>query len=178
MKRILFLSLLIVLFTISLVGCSQDSSKEQPSVSEKSSSDWVKLNVDKDGNTWSYRNGRIEKDSGNYIGQVWVKKVYSETSRNKEIQHRKEKNMVSEGYEKLSEQRILFEIDCKKQRTRMLELIDYDTDQKELFSGSSKNYENYGDGEGWDYVRPDSLGVECQDIVDRNLCQDIVDKVL
>lgn len=164
MKRTLFLSILIVFFTTSFVGCSQNTSKEQnpkqeqPSVSEKSSSDWVKLDVDKDGNAWSYRNGRIEKDGGNYIGQVWVKKVYSETSRDKEFQHRKENNLVSEGYEKLSEQRILFEIDCKKQRTRMLEMIDYDTDQKELFSGSSKIYEKYGDDEGWDYVRPASLG--------------------
>jgi hypothetical protein len=164
MKRTLFLSLLIVFFTVSLVGCNQNSSKEQnpkqeqSTVSEKSSSDWVKINIDKNGNTWSYRNVRIEKDGGNYIGQVWVKTVYSETSRDKEFQHRKENNLVSEGYEKLSERRSLFEIDCKKQRTLLLEIVDYDTNQKELFSGSSKNYENYGDDEGWVYVRPDSLG--------------------
>ena len=141
MKRKLFLSVPIISlsFLILLLLVSNVNS----------SSDWVKYIVDKDGNVHSYRKGDIKKDGGNYIVQVWDKTGYSYKSKEKEIQLRKESGLSTEGYDKLSNENILIEIDCKKKRKRILSIIQLNTNGKILHSIDI-------DKGGWIYIISDS----------------------
>lgn len=99
-----------------------------------SSSDWVRYLVDQDGNVHSYKKENIKKNGEKYIVQVWDKKVYSEKSKGKEIQLRIEYRLPVEGYDRLSNEKILTEIDCKKKRKRVQSIIQYDTSGKILYS--------------------------------------------
>lgn len=116
---------------------------------EKSSSDWVKYKVDSDGNVHLYRIENIKKDAGDYIVQVWVKEIISDKSREKEIQLRIENGLSTEGYDKLSNENILIEIDCKKKRKRMLAIMQLNTNGKILHSIDI-------DKGGWIYIISDS----------------------
>ncbi len=115
------------------------------------SSDWVILGNDSDGNVFSYKKGNVEKGKSKYVVQVWEKNVYSDTGRKKYIQESRKKGVSIEGYDKLSESKSLFEIDCKKHRIRILSYCQNDIDGKVLDSQSSDKRE-------WTYIIPDSHG--------------------
>ena len=125
-----FLSFLVLFL---LVGCN------------KSSDDWVKYNIDIDGNVYSYKKVNIDKD----IVQVWEKVVCSDKGREKEIQDRIKNGLSTEGYDKILHTQFLYEIDCKKQKKHILSMIQYDTNGKVLYSVDI-------DKSGWSYISPDS----------------------
>jgi len=110
----------------------------------------VKYNSDDDGNVYSYKKGEIDKDG---IRQVWIQIVYSDKGREKEIQSKIENGESTEGYDKLLKTETLVEVECKKQRRRILFIIDTDKDRKKLFSEDNNKPE-------WSYIIPDSLGEE------------------
>ena len=114
------------------------------------SSDWVEYGRDIGGTVWSYNKVNIEKDGGMHIVQVWEKIVFSDKGRENIIQDRTKNGYSTEGWDKLSEGKGLFEIDCNKQRIRMLSVHQYDTDGNVLFSYSDDNPE-------WDYIPPNTL---------------------
>jgi hypothetical protein len=125
MEKISFISLsFLVLFL--LVSCDKSSTK--------GSSDWVKYKVDENGGVLSYKKGNIKKDDGYYIVQVWGKLVFSDKDREEEIQVREKNGFSIEGYDKLSEEIFLDEIDCKKRIYSTLSMKGYDTDGKVLFT--------------------------------------------
>ena len=126
MKKISSVISLSFLVLLLLVGCN------------KSSSDWVKYRDDNDGNVYSYKKVNIQKDKNDYIVQVWIKKVYSDKGR--KIQPPPPGQWIDD-----IDSMDLNEIDCKKQRIRILSSI-YD---------GEKSPKNYNDSK-WDYIVPDS----------------------
>jgi len=131
MKKICSVIFLSFLVLVLLVSCEKSSTQ--------SSSDWVKYKVDENGHVLSYKKGNIKKDDGYYIVQVWGKLVFSDKDRKEEIQVRKKKGFSIEGYDKLSEEIFLDEIDCKKRIYSTLSMKGYDTEGKVIFT------ENYDD---------------------------------
>jgi hypothetical protein len=117
---------------------------------------------DDDGNVYSYKKVIINKNGGNCIVQVWQKQIYSKEGREKKIQSRIKDGLSIEGYNKLSEQRVLFEIDCKKRRDQGLSLIQYDKDGNVLFSHDIDTNKRK-----WGYVTPDSY----DEIVLKEVCK-------
>jgi DNA-directed RNA polymerase subunit RPC12/RpoP len=121
----------------------------EPSKPSSNLNDWVKYDVDEHGNVYSYKKVKIDKEGENYIVQVWDKLVYSDSGREKEIQDRIKDELPIEGYNKLSRGQVLYEIDCKEQRDKMLSIVTYDTDDKVLYSKDIDNKE-------WSHIEPDS----------------------
>jgi hypothetical protein len=113
-----------------------------------SSYDWVNYGKDKDGNIRSYAKLKTEIEGGQYIVQVWDKKVYSDKGKEKEIQYRIQEGFSNEGYDKISTHEILWEINCKEPMTRLLRISDYDTNGETL-----RNFNLNVDNESkWDDV--------------------------
>ncbi|MGA2783013.1 MAG: surface-adhesin E family protein [Smithella sp.] len=158
-KNICSVISLSVLVLLLLVGCVSSSSKL---VKSEDGNDWVKFMNDDVGNVYSYKKVNIDKNGGNYIVQVLEKQIYSNEGREKEIQSRIKDGLSIEGYNKLSEQRILFEIDCKKRRDHGLSLIQYDKDGKVLFS-----YDIDTNKRKWSHVITDSY----DEIVLKKVCE-------
>jgi len=158
MKKIYSVVSLSFLVLFLLVGCLSSSSKL---VKSGDGNDWVKFMND-DGNVYSYKKVNIDKNGGNYIVQVWEKQIYSNESKEEEIQSRIKDGLSIEGYNKLSEQRILFEIDCKKRKDHGLSLIQYDKDGKVLFS-----YDIDTNKRKWSHVITDSY----DEIVLKKVCE-------
>ena len=119
-------------FLLLLVGCVSGS-----------------LNLVKSGNDVSYKMENIQNNGGKYIVQVWEKRVYSDKGREEIIQDMTKKGLSTEGWDKLSDKKILSEEDCKKHRYRFLSQTFYDSDGKVLFSHSYDKQE-------WVYIVPDS----------------------
>jgi hypothetical protein len=98
------------------------------------SSDWVKWMEDDDGTVHLYKKRNIDKGGGKYIVQVWDKEVFSDKSREKVIQYMRDYGESTEGFEKLLDERTLFQIDCKSQKGRILYMSRYNKDGKLLWS--------------------------------------------
>jgi uncharacterized protein YxeA len=140
MKKIT--SVISLLFLLLLVGCVNSSSNL---VKSGEDSDWVKFDDNDDGD-YSYKKVNIDKEGGNYIVQVWDKKVFSDKGREKYIQGM---TKSEKPFDKLSEGRDLIEIDCKKLRKRTVSTTLYDQEKVIFFQ--------YYDEE-WSYITPNSHG--------------------
>ena len=103
------------------------------------SSNWVEYYRNPDGNILLYQQVNIQKDKGNDIDKVWVKRVFSDVGRKKYIQLTKNKGVWTEELDKVSHIVGLYEIDCKKRMNRQLSVVIYDTDGKII--GSISNNE-------------------------------------
>ncbi|MGB5218137.1 MAG: surface-adhesin E family protein [Smithella sp.] len=125
------LVLLIFVFLSLLTACEKKSEED----SLQKMTDWIQYGNDKDGSTWSYnRNLSVNKDGENYIVNAWAKRSLSDKGREKAIQDMKALGKYAEGFDKLSEDRILNEVDCGKQRFRIVSIVRYDSDGKILYS--------------------------------------------
>ncbi len=125
------LLLLIFAFLILITACEKKS-EEDPL---QGMSDWIQYGNDKDGSTWSYnRNLSVNKDRENYIVNAWAKRTLSDQGREKAIQELKTVGKYADGFNKLAEDRILNEVDCARQRFRILSVVRYDSDGKILSS--------------------------------------------
>ncbi len=150
MKKInLFVLLLFMLASLLLfVGCEKDAEDTAIQVP----SDWVQYGIDKDENVWTYnRNLNIKKEGDSYMVSAWAKRILSEKGREKIIQQMKSQGKSVTGYEKLAEDKILNEVDCKNKRYKILSVISYDQNGKVLLSENSKE-------SSWNYVAPNSNG--------------------
>ena len=107
--------------------------------SVRSSSNWVEYYRNPDGNILLYQKVNIQKDKGNDIDKVWVKRVFSDVGRKKYIQLTKNKGVWTKELDKISHIVGLNEIDCKKRMNRQLSVVIYDTDGKII--GSISNNE-------------------------------------
>lgn len=101
------------------------------------SSDWVEYYRNPDGNILLYKKVNIQKDKGNDIDKVWVKRVFSDVGRKKYIQRTKKGGVWTEKLDKISHIVGLHEIDCKKRMNRQLSVVIYDTDSKIIGSLSN-----------------------------------------
>jgi hypothetical protein len=98
-------------------------------------------------------------DRENYTGlpkdiiKVWEKREYSDEGRNDEIQQRIRNGFDVKGYETLSYQLTLWEINCVTRESRMMEQIEYSTDGRMLGSNTYKRKPT----EGWQPIPPESF---------------------
>jgi hypothetical protein len=146
---------------MSIIGCNnQNSTKEQPSVTEKSSSDWVKYRVEDNGTVHSYKKGKIEKNRRKYVVQVWEKQVFSDQGREKYIQNRTKEGFPTKGYDKLLYRLVLYEINCKKKKGGILSVTYYDMNRKIL------DFWNL-DAIKWKYINPDTTS----EIIQKGVCK-------
>jgi hypothetical protein len=98
------------------------------------SSDWIECYKNEDGNVFLYKIGNIENNKGGSIVQVWVRTVYSDKGKEKVNQSRRNSGLSAEGWDKLSDEKWLYEIDCKSHRFNKLSFDYYDTDSNVLLS--------------------------------------------
>ena len=151
MKKTLLLFVLIVLLATSFtlwVGCNhQNLTKEQSSVSEKSSSNWVKHYTDANGDVISYK---IENKIKNVV-QVWVKRVLTDEGEKVFIQDSRNNGLPTEGWSRLEHFTSLYEIDCQEKSGRVLSVVIYDKEGKIVYASS------FGEPK-WEYMVPDSIG--------------------
>lgn len=113
------------------------------------SDDWVEYSKDDKGNVYFYKKGTIDNDDGRYVVQVWEKKIYSVKGGDQYTQNITKDGISNEGYDNLSKEMNLMEIDCKNQMSSVLSIIKYDTDDKELSSTQFDNPE-------WKSIVPDT----------------------
>ena len=138
-NSLIYLSFLVIFL---LAGCVSSSSNL---VTSEDDNGWVKYD-DNDEGVYSYKKVNIDKEGGNYIVQVWDKKVFSDKGREKYIQGM---TKSEKPFDKLSEGRDLIEIDCKKLRKRTVSTTLYDQEKVIFFQ--------YYDEE-WSYITPNSHG--------------------
>ena len=141
MKKISSIVSLSLLVIFLLVGCVSSSSSLVKSVGDN---DWVNFDDNDDG-VYSYKKVSIEKG----IVQVWRKKVFSDEGRKKEIQYLIESGYPTEGFDKLSEEMDLIEVDCKSLKKRTVSTKLYNQN-KEIF------FQYYN--EEWSSLTPNSHG--------------------
>lgn len=134
--RLIISSSLMILFLFA--GC------------ENGSSDWVKYKDDIEGNIYLYKKVKIGNNSTNQMVQVWGKQVYSDKGKEKELQSRTKDELSIKGYDNLSSKKCLYEIDCRKNRIRMLSIIHYGKGEKVLYSGGNAEEKKWFD------IKPDS----------------------
>jgi hypothetical protein len=113
------------------------------------SDDWVEYSKDDKGNVYLYKKGPIDNDGGRYVVQVWEKKIYSVKGGDQYTQNITKDGIFNEGYDHLSKEMNLMEIDCKNQMSSVLSIVKYDAEDKELRSTQFDNPE-------WKYIVPDS----------------------
>jgi hypothetical protein len=89
----------------------------------------------------------------NAIMKIWEKRDYSDEGRNDEIQWRINNGFDVKGYDALSYQLKLWEINCVTTESRMMEHIEYSTDGTAL---GSNTYERKPT-EGWQPISPESF---------------------
>jgi hypothetical protein len=125
MKKISSVISLSFLLLFLLVGC------------EKSSSDWVEYYRNPDGNVLLYQKVNIQKDKGNDIVKVCVKRVFSDVGRKKYIQSTKKIGVWTKELDKVSHIVGSYEIDCNTLMSRQLSVVINDTDGKRIGSISN-----------------------------------------
>jgi hypothetical protein len=141
-------SVISLLFLVLLVGCVNSSSD---SVKKSEHNDWVNYIYDTNGNVYSFKKGNVKKEKDDYIVQVWGKVVFSDEGKEEEIQLLTKYGMSTEGFDKLSKEIILGEIDCNTQMINILSINHYDTNGKLLHS------ESYDEPE-WNHIISNSNG--------------------
>lgn len=125
----------------------------------KSTSDWEEFRTHR-GNIYSYNNASIKHVTSDSI-QVWLKTVYSDEGRERHSQYMKKHGLsASKEWDKLSDRLSLVEIDCKKEKARVLSVNYYDTDGGILNSESSN-------AQDWKPIAADSLW----DVLRKKVCK-------
>jgi len=118
-------------------------------VSSVFGSDWVVYWSYNYGNVYSYDRVSIKHRTKNIV-QVFGKMDYSYESKEREIQRRINDGVSTKGYDKLSHNVSLIEIDCKKRKVNYLLGIEYDTDGNILSKFSSERTK-------WFEIVPDTV---------------------
>jgi hypothetical protein len=122
MKKITLMITVGFVLVLMLAGCGRNSS------------DWVNFKSDEDGSSHFYEKDKIKRDTQDHTVQVWARHIYSDKGRQKELQSRLSDGLSNTGYEKLSQKRVLYEIDCRKNNISVLAIIHYDSKGKVLFA--------------------------------------------
>ena len=122
------------------------------------SSDWVEYGRTSDGTVMLYDKKNITKSGGKGIVQVWMKWIYSDKPREKFIKKARNSGLSTEGWDKLLYGIILYQIDCKKKKSRLFSVIQYD-------EGGNVLHNDHVDEPKWDYIVPDSSHDNLQKIV-------------
>jgi transposase len=153
-----FVMVIVVLILMGTIGYSENKIEKESSVSETSSYDWVKYFETYEGNVFLYRKINVEKDERNYTVRLWEKRVFSDKDREKKLQNRRKMGVSTEEYDKLSHSLDLLEIECNKEKIRILSDTEYNTSGGVL---SSNNVIKE-----WGNIIPDSV----QDILQKKVC--------
>ena len=101
------------------------------------SSNWVEYYRNPDGNILLYQKVNIQKDKGNDIDKIWVKRVFSDVGRKKYIQSTKKIGVWTKELDKVSHIVGSYEIDCNTLMSRQLSVVINDTDGKRIGSISN-----------------------------------------
>jgi len=122
-----------------------------------SSDDWLEYGKDTSGDVFSYDRNTIQYIRKDVV-QAWSKKVYSDKGREELGQMKIKNERWTADYDKLSHDVILYEIDCKKQRSQVVSFTYYDTDSIVFKSYSYEKPE-------WSDITPDSIMDDLRKIV-------------
>lgn len=115
-----------------------------------SSEDWVEYGWSEKGSVFLYNKTNIQKGSGKSIIKVWNREILSDERKDQFIQFSKKSGMFTEEFNNIEFTTYLVEIDCLKQKTKILSYILYNTDGESLSSDSSSDQK-------WDYITPDTI---------------------
>ena len=121
-------------------------------------SDWVEYGKSKNGDVFSYNKVNIKRTKNRV--HVWIRTVFSDEGREKEIQPLRTGGLPTEEWEKLSHTLVSDEISCKERKHWISSITYYNTDGRVFFSHSY-------DKSNWDYIIPGSL----VDILRNNVCK-------
>ena len=115
--------------------------------------DWIYMGIDEViGIEWSYDLETVaELPTG--IMKVRILKEYSDEGRKKEIQWRISEGLDTKGYDTLSHDLSLCEVNCTTREYRLAEISYHFTDGKVLYSNSFKPQPS----EGWRPVPPGTM---------------------
>lgn len=133
---------------------------EKKDIGKKTSSDWVEYGIDPEDSFHLYQKVSVQKNRGNHIVKIWDKDLMSDKTKKRYIQLRKKNGISTEGYEKLSHQQRLTEIDCKNQKIRVL----YSVDQSKL---GLKISDDPIFSKEWKLIIPDGI----EDHLRKSVCQ-------
>ena len=133
-SSVIFLTCLIILVLVTSINGSSD--------------DWVEYQKSKNGDVFLYDKVSVQHTT-QYIVQVWGKCVFSDKGREEYIRDRKNKGVSTEWSERVTQVLYLYGIDCKKRRSQIISITEYDMDGNIL---SSNSY----DKPGWSSIPPDS----------------------
>ena len=108
--------------------------------------DWMEYGRSRDGNVLLYNEVSI-KHITYYILQIQGKYVFSDKGRKEYIKYKSENGRMTKGFDKLSHQLTLVEIDCLQEKFQVLSITEYDTNGKIL------NIDSF-DETNWSYIPP------------------------
>lgn len=137
MKK-LFLSLLIVFFTMSVMSSPSICFSEQPDPKV-----WEHLS-----DNFYYNKTNLIKSSDTI--SVWTYRIIAEDERKYLIEHFRESDLKkSKKYQNLDHQATLLDIDCRKKLSKIEKLVNYDGKGNVLYEETYKNSE-------WASIMPES----------------------
>jgi len=106
---IIYLTILIISTFVSSAFCSE----------------WVEYGRNDIGTVYAFNKFTVKHTTRDIV-QVSVKRIYSDEGRKQQIQNRKNAGLEIKGYENLSHDESLEEIDCRKGKIQILSTIEYD----------------------------------------------------
>lgn len=131
---------------------TKESSQDTSSASERKvdgSPDWVEYGTSGAG-VYTYHKASIKHKTENIV-QVWAKLVYHDEGKKILLQNIKDSTgSIPEGWDKVSNETDLLEINCKEYSHQTLSTVIYDTNGRVLHDNSTKNPR-------WDNIVPESM---------------------
>ena len=121
--------------------------------SQAEAADWIYMGTDElIGIQWSYDVETLTESSAG-IMKVWILSKYSDEGRKREIQWRMNEGLDVKGYDTLSQDFSLCEVNCVTREYRLMEISFYSADGKVIYS---HNYRRQA-SEGWRRVPPETM---------------------
>ena len=121
--------------------------------SQAETADWIYMGTDElIGIQWSYDVETLTESSAG-IMKVWILSEYSDEGRKREIQWRMNEGLDVKGYDTLSQDFSLCEVNCVTREYRLMEISFYSADGKVIYS---HNYRRQASG-GWRRVPPETM---------------------
>ena len=121
-------------------------------VSQAQSAEWILYSTNTDDDEFFYDRENLTKLPSGII-KVWEKTQYSDKSRSKYIQRKINDGLSVRGYNTLSFQLGLVEVNCSAREQRLLQVSQHSSDGQVLFTHTY----NQKPSEGWIPISPESV---------------------
>jgi hypothetical protein len=121
--------------------------------SQAEAADWIYMGTDElIGIQWSYDVETLTESSAG-IMKVWILSEYSDEGRKRELQWRMNEGLDVKGYDTLSQDFSLCEVNCATREYRLMEISFYSADGKVIYSHNYRRQVS----EGWRRVPPETM---------------------